>query len=313
MTTPLEYANQYRSLTVGFNDGPVTISIDQYLQGRHAKKGGPAVTPWTGEADHLIDACVEDFRKQKKKDSSYQLTVSVDGKAVGIDNEKLLLRILHYAFEGKGSPQDCQVGAQMSVLQKRTTKANLQDYCNQNMGLDCTGFVGNYLWYVVGGGSWPDNMPGDDQGSNAEIDDILLNETTPLSDVDLITPSSTYVFGLLDPANKYIVAKDGAEHAHVVISEPNKFTKNSFVFNSLGSFATGKTDSQENSMYGHTGLVCVESTSHKGLIDSWYAIVPVMDKHGKAQLTLPHHPGFKVFSVFRGSKGEWLNFTIGSI
>ncbi|HEY4764917.1 MAG TPA: hypothetical protein VIH75_14665 [Candidatus Sulfotelmatobacter sp.] len=312
MTTPLEYANQYRSLTVGFSDGPVTISIDQYLQGRHGTKAKP-LTPWTNEADHLIDASVADFQKQKKKDPSFQLTVSVNGQPAGIDNESLLRRILHYAFEGKGSPEDCQVGAQLAVLQGRTTKANLQNYCNQNMGLDCTGFVGNYLWYVTGAGSWPDKMPGEDEGSNAEIDAILLNETSPLSDVDLITPSKTYVFGLLDPSNRHIVAKDGAEHAHIVISEPNKFTKNSFIFNSFGGFTTGNLDGQGNSVYDHTGLICVESTSKKGLIDSWYAIVPVMGKGGKKQLELPHHPGFKVFSVFRGSKGEWLTFTIGSI
>jgi len=302
MTTPLEYANQYRSLTVGFDGGPVTISIDQYLSGK-----------WTDEADHLIDACIDDLRKQKKKDPDYQLTVTVKGKSVGIDNESLLRRVLHYAFEGKGSPEDCQVGAQLAVLRGRTTKANLQNYCNANMGLDCNGFVGNYLWYVAGAGSWPDKMPGENQGSNAEIDDILLNETTPLSDVDLITPGKTYVFGLLDASNKHIVARDGAEHAHIVISEPNKFSKNSFVFNSFASFTTGNLDSQGSSVYGHTGLFCVESTSKKGLIDSWYAIVPVMGKGGKAQLDLPHHPGFKVFSVFRGSKGEWLDFTIGSI
>jgi hypothetical protein len=302
MTTPLEYANQYRSLTVGLSEGPITISIDQYLSGK-----------WTNEADHLIDASVADFQKQKKKDPSFQLTVTVNGQPAGIDNEKLLRRILHYAFEGKGSPEDCQVGAQLAVLQGRTTRADLQSYCNKNMGLDCNGFVGNYLWYVTGTGSWPGKMPIDNQGSNAEIDDILLNETDPLSDVDLITPSKTYVFGLLDPSNRHIVAKDGAEHAHIVISEPNKFTKNSFVFNSFGGFTTGNLDSQGNSVYNHTGLICVESTSKKGLIDSWYAIVPVMGKGGKKQLELPHHPGFKVFSVFRGSKGEWLTFTIGSI
>ncbi|HLV87674.1 MAG TPA: hypothetical protein VKV39_11890 [Candidatus Sulfotelmatobacter sp.] len=310
MPTPLEYAERYRSLTVGFSDGPSTITIDQYLQGRHGTKAKP-VTPWSDEADRLIDACREDFKNHKKKDSAYSLEVTVNGQTVGISDESVLLRILHYAFEGKGSPEDCQVGAQLAVLHKRTTKANLQKYCNQNMGLDCTGFVGSYLWYANAGHKWPDDMPKDDQGSNAEIDQILLNETTPLSDLDLITPTKTYIFGLLDSSNRHIVAKDGAEHAHIVISEPNKFTRNSFVFNSFGGFTSGNLDKQKNTIYGHTGLICVESTSHKGLIDSWYAVVPYMD--GKTQMELPHHPGFKVFSVFRGSKGEWLNFTIGSI
>src|SRR5579864_1024404 len=105
MTTPLEYANQYRSLAVGLSDGSsVTLSIDQYLSGK-----------WSDEADHLIDASVGDFHKQKTKDPSFQLSVTVNGQPAGIDNEDLLRRILHYAFEGKGSPEDCQVGAQLAV------------------------------------------------------------------------------------------------------------------------------------------------------------------------------------------------------
>jgi len=301
MISPLDLASQYKSLAVAFDEGPVTVSIDQYLTGQ-----------WTTEADHAIDAAMGDFTTEQKKDKSYELTLTVNGKQVSFRDGKVLRQILHYAYEGKGSPEDCQVAAQLAVLRGRTTRAKLPEYCQKNMGLDCTGFVGNYLWYVVGGNTWPDSMPGGNNGSNSQIDKLLLNETTPLSDADLITPSTTYIFGLLDE-HFSIVAQDGARHAHIVISQPNTFTKNSFVFNSFGGFSGGPEDGDGNQVYGHVGLQCVESTKHKGLVDSLYAIVPVIDSKTKTQITIPKHPGFKVFSVFRGSKGEWLNFTIGSI
>ena len=37
-----------------------------------------------------------------------------------------------------------------------------------------------------------------------------------------------------------------------------------------------------------------------------------MDKKGEKVPTVHSHPGFKVFRVFRGTKGEWGTFTVGS-
>lgn len=215
---------------------------------------------------------------------------------------------MHYAFEGKGSPEDCQVGAQLAVLRSRTTKTNLAQYCKEHMGLDCTGFVGNYLWYARAGKTWPDMMPGQNEGSNSMIDDIVLKQTTPVSNVRLIMPGTLHVFGLLDKHNNVVAKDSSSAHAHIVISEPGKFTPNSFVSNSFGGLAASL-----EKIYGHVGLVCVESTSKKGLSDGWYALIPVMDNKGGKQLTVHSHPGFKVFRVFRGTKGEWGTFTVGSL
>jgi hypothetical protein len=38
-----------------------------------------------------------------------------------------------------------------------------------------------------------------------------------------------------------------------------------------------------------------------------------MDKKGEKVPTVHSHPGFKVFRVFRGTKGEWGTFTVGSL
>jgi hypothetical protein len=171
------------------------------------------------------------------------------------------------------------------------------------MGLDCTGFVGNYLWYVLKGKNWPDQMPGDNEGPNALIDDIVLKGTTPVSDLNLIRKTDLVVFGLLD-ASKNVVDKDvpKVRHAHIVISQPGVTQIPPFPFLNLDddTFA----------------MECVESTGDIGLTDSFYTLTPVMDKK-KKQVTVHSHPGFKVFSVMRGCKPSKpfspAMFTIGSI
>ena len=60
MPTPKEYEAQYKSLKVEFEDGPVTVSIQAYHEGK-------GKMPWDAQADKLIDASVEAFREEKKK------------------------------------------------------------------------------------------------------------------------------------------------------------------------------------------------------------------------------------------------------
>ena len=51
----------------------------------------------------------------------------------------------------------------------------------------------------------------------------------------------------------------------------------------------------------------------KGFSDGWYALNPSHGQEGGEKAPTVHsHPGFKVFRVFRGTKGEWGTFTVGS-
>ena len=299
MPTPLQYANQYRNLTVAFGDGPVTVRIERYHIGA-----------WDKEADHLIDAAVGDFQQQKKKNPSFALTLTVSGRAVSFRDVNVLRRCLHYAFEGKGSPEDCQVGAQMAVLRKRTTKANLPRYCQDHMGLDCNGFVGNYLWYARGHKTWPDMMPGDNEGPNALIDDLVFKGTTPVAGLGLLQPGTLNIFGLLDRHNRVVPKDSSSAHAHIVISEPGKFTPSSFVTNSFGGLDA------RSGIWGHPALWCVESTGpqhHIGLKDGWYSLTEIIDSKTNKLQSVHGHSTFKAFRVYRGTKNEWDNFTIGSL
>jgi len=306
MPSPLDLANRYRNLSVTVPDGQVTVRIERYLIGR-----------WDNEADSLIADARRDFQHQKKKNPAYALTLTVSGKQVEISDLNLLTRSLHYAFEGKGSPEDCQVGAQVAVLRGHATKADLATYCDKHMGLDCNGFVGNFLWYGRGGKTWPDMMPGDNDGPNALIDDLLFKNTTPVAGLSSLQPSALNIFALLDKQYR-VVPRDHSPkvHAHIVISEPGKFTPSSFVVNSFGGLDT------KSGIWGNPGLWCVESTgapanpSRKdwiGLKDGWYALTEIVDEKTNKIQSVHGHPGFKAFRVYRGSKSQWDTFTIGSL
>ena len=299
MASALSYAERYRNLTLAFDEGPVTVRIERYHLG-----------VWDTEADHLIDDATGDFQQQRKKNPRHTLTLTVSGKRVEFNDVNVLRRSLQFAFEGKGSPEDCQVGAQLAVLRKRTTRANLQRYCDDHMGLDCTGFVGNFLWYERGGKSWPDQMPKANEGPHALIDDLILKGTTPVAGLGSIQPGALNVFGLVDGQNRVVPRDSKAAHAHIVISEPGRFTASSFVANSFGGLDPNL------GIYGHPGLICVESTGPQkaiGLKDSWYALTEVLDKKTNKIQSVHGHPTYKIFRVYRGSKRKWDTFTIGSL
>lgn len=293
MPTPLDFASKYREMNVALADGSVKLRIDRYYTGA-----------WDKEGDRVADDGFAYFVKQKT------LTLTINGQPVKLTDAEKFRKSLHYAFEGKGSPEDIQVAAQMAVLQKRTTRDNLQTYCDAHMGLDCNGFVGNYLWYGRGNRTWPDDMPGKDDGPNALIDQILFTQTKPVESLDKLQAAHLNVFGLLNNSNR-VVPRDGAEHAHITISEPGRFTPTSFVTNSFGGL-----DPAQQSIYGHPAVWCVESTGPQhavGLKDAWYALVEARAGKTPTIQSVVGHKGFKVFKVFRGTKHQWANFTIGSI
>lgn len=299
MLTPLDYANRYRSLLVAFDDGPITLRVERYHIGA-----------WSKAADHLIDLATSDFDDRKKKDPNYSLTLTVNGAPVTFKEEKVFRRSMQFAFEGKGSPEDCQVAAQAAVLYGKIKKTDLATFCQANMGLDCTGFVGNYLWYARAGNKWPDSQPHENQGPHAMIDDLLLKGgPVPLADLDSLQPAALNIFGLLDGQFRIVPKDTKTAHAHIVISEPGKFTASSFVTNSFGGLDT------KSGIWGHPGLWCIESTGPQnaiGLRDTWYALTEVRDKKNRIQ-SVHSNGSYKVYRVYRGSKQEWLNFTIASL
>jgi hypothetical protein len=294
MVTPADYADTYRNLEVGLASGPVKVTIERY------RLGSP-----DNEMGALVQAVKEHFHAKQKHDPHFTLDLIVNGDTASIrDYEHIKLHIAA-PFFGKGSPEDCQVAAQLAVLMKRTSAEHLPRYCEKHMGLDCNGFVGNYLFHIRNGNPWQviakDKV---DIGPSSSMDQFAA-AGHPVKDLKAINPANLHLFIEVDHALK-VIPGGKAGPGHIVISEPNKYTPTSFVVNSFGGLDTGFA---KKGAYGHPALWGVESTGPQGAIglqESWYAIKnPVRSKHQNVNRG--------IYEVFRGSKSSNLNFELVAI
>jgi len=294
MVTPTDYAETYRNLEVGLETASVKVKIERYHLGAPDDEMGA-----------LVQAVKEYLHAQQKQDPHFTLDLIVNGDPVSIkDYEHIKLHIAA-PFFGKGSPEDCQDAAQLAVLMKRTSNEHLPRYCDKHMGLDCNGFVGNYMFHVRNGNPWQviakDKV---DLGPSSSMDQFAA-AGHPVKDLSAINPANLHLFIEVDKALRVIPGgKAGA--GHIVISEPNKYTPTSFVVNSFGGLDIGYA---RRGAYGHPALWAVESTGPQGAVGlhkSWYAIKkPVLSKHQAVNRG--------IYEVFRGSKASNLTFELVAI
>ena len=292
MPTPSEYADRYRNLQVGFADGDVNVTIQRYHIGDA-----------DAEAEQLVQAVKEHMHAELRKDPGFTLDLIVNGQAETASTYNEVKGHVVAPFWGKGSPEDCQIAAQLAVLTKRTTKANLPRYCDQHMGIDCNGFVGNYFFHVrnPSGQSWKavakDKV---DLGPTSTMDQFV-RAGQPVKDVSDINPANIHLFVEVDSALRVIPGGSGGA-GHIVITEPNKYTPTSFVVNSFGGLDLGYA---AKGAYGHPALWAVESTGPQGAIglkESWYAI--------KKSVATRHQVNRGIYEVFRGCKAQNLSFEV---
>lgn len=292
MLTPLQYEARYKTLQVEFiatDTAPVSLTINKYRLGKMLPEGERLVT---AARDYLV--------QQQKKSSDFTLALIVNGQPATFGMWEVLAPHLRGPFSGKGSPEDCQIAAQMAVLLNRTTAANLQNYCDSNIGLDCNGFVGNYLWHERGKNDWMDIAGERDLGPDMSIDGFF-DKGRPIGGLDKIQPAELNVFGLVSSSSFRIVPvavwnPDGTlkEAGHTVITEPGRFTqvtdgaKNTFLRGLYGVESTGVTK---------TGVAV-------GLTDDWCTITEYIDPATKRTKNVVGYAHNRIFNIHRNSKNQ---------
>jgi hypothetical protein len=287
--TPVEYAERYLNLEVPFDSGPTTVHVTKYHMGNPDTEQG-----------QLWQALKEHFAGRQKKDPSYKLKLRVNQNTEEFSSAQEMLHRAVNPFWGKGSPEDCQIVLQLAVLLRGKKKSELQGYCDAHLGLDCNGFIGNYIARVLQQGGWRGDAADGAPGPSATITQIMnITGGRAIKTVGDMVPGSTmYLLGEVDTHYRVIPGGNPADPGHIVITEPGRFMPRSFVFDSFGGLDLGLA---EKDAYGHPAFWGVESTGVIGLTQSWYAIKPLMK--GKS-------PVEGVFRVFRGSKDENRNFRI---
>lgn len=281
MSTPIAYADRYSNLQVELASGTsVTVNVHQY------RLGAPKPAK-----DRLWSALKEYFQKQQKLDPGFRLRLRVNGGSYEFSSYMQMPNWIVRPFTGKGSPECCQVVLQLAVLLGEATPQSLQTYCDTNLGLDCNGFVGNFLYYEDSGHNWMDEPRNGNGGPNDDMT-VFAQMGPPVTDTYKMSATNTYV--CIETLGGVVIPGGKAGVGHIAITEPNKFMPQSFVFD---SFASADLGLAQKGAYGHHAFMAVESTGGIGLTQSWYAFPKSSNPQG-------------IYRVFRGSKGIWMQFKI---
>jgi hypothetical protein len=292
--TPVEYAERYRNLTIHANGQTQNnVRVEIYRIGKP-----------DDEQQRLWQALREHFHKEQKKDIRYALRMRLNGAEEQFTSTTRLVKHVTAPFWGKGSPDDCQITLTVAVLLGRTTLARVQTYARNHIGLDCNGFVGNYIWHERLQNPWflrPDTNDSPAPAANIRsiydwAYDYAKAGKTLVKTIGDIDPERTYMMMLVDDKFQVIPGGPGGRTGHIVITQPKRFMPKSFTWDSMGFYDLGMA--QKNA-YGHPALWAVESTGPEmlvGLQESWYAIREFKGRDGKPV------PG--VFDVYRGNKAS---------
>ncbi|WP_293864977.1 hypothetical protein [uncultured Alsobacter sp.] len=248
--TPWNYACRYLAIDVpGVATGPVKI-------GRY-HRGAP-----TKAKDELLGT-VRDHFGHHKADRLYRLATTINGQPFAVQSYDEIKLNLQNPFIGKGSPEECQLVLQLAVALKLVRPQSLQTWADLNLGLDCNGFVGNYLVHDLLAKPWRNTASAKEVGPSQTIDHYETHWCeAPVTDPGTLDRSRTYLVMRVDGKGRVIPQVSGGMGAHIAITEPGDMMDHAFVANSFGGM---DWQAAQLGMYGKKALRSVESAGpHNG-------------------------------------------------
>jgi hypothetical protein len=302
MRTPVDYYFRYQNITVPSPDGQgdlaTGITVDRYRLGSQQA--------YVDERSRLIRKVRADLKIRRKEDPGAVISLRVstpDGyQDHSFDNGEAeqLSALLRYAYVGKGSPESVQVALQLGAVDLPGSPPivepeNFQAYCDKWLGLDCSGFVGNFLRHDYRGVAWADVNETDSEIKSNDLITEIWNkfDGTVRNSAEEIDPNDLNLLCMVDGDGK-IVGGGSGPYGHIMISGPGERAD---VYNLKSQL--GVADD-----VGVPAICVAESTgavdpsdSKNGLVRSFYAYV---DRAGQ--------PG--VFRMHRGFNGKPINVRV---
>jgi hypothetical protein len=158
---------------------------------------------------------------------------TIEGKEVTTDvlNPQKLWWLFRFPFSGKGSPEQVQATIQL-LYRFRSNKSTVEQFAGgeggQNeynfIGLDCNGFVGNYLQRVAWQKyDWLNQNNVKDPGPDSLIKPLFLDSTDPIYEMSDFGSGdqSIYIFAFCSPDGHIYDHGDGPGGAgHIMITDP---------------------------------------------------------------------------------------------
>lgn len=142
MPTPLELIERYRNLRV---NAPLQMSTADGLQHtvtHTIQLKTYFMMNWTEGGEQLSD-----FRhttqRDRGTDAASRAAALANNQWFDVNKERI-----RNAAMGKGAPEDYALALEWAVrsgLISDPTQASIQSYCNDRLGIDCSGFATNYL------------------------------------------------------------------------------------------------------------------------------------------------------------------------
>lgn len=285
----LEYARKYWNLEVPIiNDDNEIVSYEnvklkkyRLYQGWNPEKGGG---PPPGQTDLLSVASGYAYNMFKQKKKLELRVKNVWGSEVFLtfrtmEEFRPLLPRAVQAFSGKGSPEDVQLTLQLAArCGVRAAVGGLQQYCDEvvdtpypRLGLDCNGFVGNYLRYKDSGKIWSYVDPVSSKtiinGDMGIASIVSKLGTQPVkSELDMFVPRR-YVLGMVNAAGAVIDGGFGPVGHIMILDAANGAARQA-------APAGASKKYQGRNCLWYSG---VEATPAVGLSQIAYAILDIAD------------------------------------
>jgi len=313
--TPLQYAKNYWEMQVPIVDDTsekvkewVTVRVDSY----RLKADDAAMRDFMDKARPRVD------QKVGNRTVSESLTVFVK-TSQGKDESKTFADKFTLAdsakdpFQGKGSPEDVQVTLQLAVRFGVITPANkaaIQAYCDtDHLGLDCNGFIGNYIRHGLQKEPWDVDPHGNSTviEANSSINQIM-SFCTPIKSLEEIVkaPNRSYVLALVDAGNGRI--RDYADNpvGHIMITEPGPVIYRPWQAWGGGFGGVNYNNVLARRVVESTGapemVASLQRSGFAGLVTSEYLLL-AEDKRSR----------FTIFTVYRASKAKTVQVRIAAV
>ncbi len=281
--TPLDYADCYWNLQVPITGDAGTeirtVNVHKYLLVN--MQSGDVNLP---AKDNLLSKVRAHLNKAGTVEVEVVRAINGTRQSFIFTDWTDLPLILLRPFIGKGSPEENQVVLQLAVRHGLATKDTLQQYADANLGLDCNGFVGNYIRQVYDGTLKWYAYQSDPIHGSSRIRDLIHKAGVRKKKVADLTFAGIQIMGLVDHSHE--IVNTSAPAGHVVISEPFTLTNSlapAVVAATAGmSLLAGAVGAALKTIPGtRPSLEVVESTgaNHNGLVKSTYVIASV-DGHG---------------------------------
>ncbi|MBR0800721.1 hypothetical protein JQ615_35705 [Bradyrhizobium jicamae] len=276
--TPWEYASRYLPVQVPRSQGlaeiyPIDIS--------HYHLGAP-----TAAKDQILGAMSDHFASNQRKNASYRLTLRVNGLPVEFASRDELIPSLN-AFWGKGTPEDCQIVLHLALTLGGIKPNQLQSWADTNLGLDCNGFVGNYLFHEVQQNGWQQAPGKTEIGPSTTIDEYFKRWVQdPILDLSHVIPGRMHLIVRVDDNGLVIPRCSGGKVGHIAITQPGESMNQSFVTDTMGFY---DKETADLGMYNKFALRTVESGGPvKGVQKNWMVFVQPYKVKGVFEVRRDH-------------------------